>query len=163
MYRGDIGYISGCNSIAALLLLNLPNATDTFIALANTSAYNLVLQTVRDKSDGLHRHLTTQLAGEPDPDAFLGDVFTALFTTALAIDEAARLWDVYVFEGDAVLIRAAVALLLWEEGPLLAAREAADVRAVLAGSGAGAREKKALAEVGAEDRWMQAVREAGKA
>lgn len=79
------------------------------------------------------------------------------------MDEAARLWDVYVFEGDAVLIRAAVALIVWEEGPLLGAASVEDVRAVLGGGGASTRQKKVLGEVGAEDRWMQAVREAGKA
>ncbi|PKS06255.1 hypothetical protein jhhlp_007001 [Lomentospora prolificans] len=180
MYRGDIGYVSGCNSIAALLLLNLPNATDSFIALANvlnrpiplsfyagdlgakTSAYNLVLQTLKDKSPTLHEHLTKKM-DEAEPDAYLADVFIALFTATLAVDEAARLWDVYVFEGDAVLIRAAVALLVWEEGPLLAATSISDVRTILRGGGSSTRQKKVLGEVGAEDRWMQAVREAGKA
>ncbi|KEZ46337.1 hypothetical protein SAPIO_CDS0640 [Scedosporium apiospermum] len=180
MYRGDIGYVSGCNSIAALLLLNLPNATDTFIALANvlnrpiplsfyagdpgakSSAYNLVVQTLKDKSPALHQHITSKIP-DPEPDAYLSGIFTTLFTASLAVDEAARLWDVYVFEGDAVLIRAAVALIVWEEGPLLGAASVEDVRAVLGGGGASTRQKKVLGEVGAEDRWMQAVREAGKA
>ncbi|SPN96567.1 related to Rab6 GTPase activating protein, GAPCenA [Cephalotrichum gorgonifer] len=180
MYRGDIGYVPGCNTIAALLLLNLPNATDSFIALSNvlnrpiplsfhagdpgakTSAYNLVLQTLKEKSAPLHDHLAgAELAA--DPDEYLSEVFAGLFTGSLAVDEAARLWDVYVFEGDTVLVRAAVALLVEEEGAILACKGAGQVGAVLAGAEGCKRKKRAVGEVGAEDRWMKGVREAGKA
>ncbi|KAL2104442.1 hypothetical protein VUR80DRAFT_750 [Thermomyces stellatus] len=179
MYRGDIGYVSGCNSIAALLLLNLPDATQTFISLSNllnrpiplsfhasdrgakASAYNLVLRNLADEHPLLHAHLTSALLKDPEPGAYLGPVFASLFTSSLAVDEAARLWDVYVFEGDAVLIRAATALLLEEEGPIMAAKSSAEVREILTGAKDG-RRGRAVAEVGAEDRWMEAVRAVGE-
>jgi len=169
-------------SIAALLLLNLPNATDAFIALANvlnrplplsfyvndigakTSAYNLVLQTLKTKSAGLHDHLT-RVIPEAEPDDYLGSVFTALFTCSLTIDEAARLWDVYVFEGDAVIVRAAIALLMQEELAIVGCGSVGQVRELLSGGGGSSnskRQKKAVGEVGAEDRWMKGVREAGR-
>lgn len=83
------------------------------------------------------------------------------------MDEAARLWDVYVFEGDAVLVRAAVALLVMEEGAILGCKSKAEVRGVLVGGGEAGEKakggKRAVAEVGAEDRWMRGVRDVGKA
>ncbi|KAH8904889.1 TBC domain-containing protein [Coniochaeta sp. PMI_546] len=181
MYRSDIGYVTGCNTIAALLLLNLPSPAATFTALANVlnrplplsfyvsdpgakvSAYNLLLQTLSHKSPGLHEHLTR--LPDHDPDIYLCEVFTSLFTEHLALDEAARLWDVYVFEGDAILVRAAVALLLRQEMSLLSAKTMAEVRAVLETTSADGTTKTpvVVARNGADDRWIRAVREAGKA
>ncbi|OIW22587.1 hypothetical protein CONLIGDRAFT_216031 [Coniochaeta ligniaria NRRL 30616] len=181
MYRSDIGYVTGCNTIAALLLLNLPSPAAAFTALANilnrplplsfyvsdpgakVSAYNLLLQTLSHKSPGLHEHLT-RLA-DHEPDLYLCDMFTSLFTENVALDEAARLWDVYVFEGDAILVRAGVALLLRQEMSLLGARSMADVKAVLESTSADGTTKipVVVARNGADDRWIRAVREAGKA
>jgi hypothetical protein len=74
---------------------------------------------------------------------------------------------VYVFEGDAVLVRAGVALLLQREMALLGTKSIDDVKSVLAeGPTESSREGKKQRVVcgnGEEDRWMRAVREAGKA
>ncbi|KAK3321940.1 hypothetical protein B0H66DRAFT_601421 [Apodospora peruviana] len=179
MYRSDIGYVAGCNGIAALLLLNLPTPTDAFIALANVlnrslplsfyacdagakaSAYNLLLQSLAQKSANLHEHLV-QLS-DHDPDLYLTDLFTGLFTGHLALDEAARLWDVYVFEGDAILVRAGVALLLQKEMALLGTKSIAEVRGILNYTADGVKKPRVVGANGEEDRWMQAVKEAGKA
>lgn len=183
MYRSDIGYVTGCNTIAALLLLNLSSPPAAFIALANilnrplplsfyasdpgakSSAYNLLLQTLSHKSAGLHGHLVS--LPDHDPDAYLADIFTSLFTGQLALDEAARLWDVYVFEGDAVLVRAGVALLAEKEMTLLGAKTITEVKLVLDRSDGEEDEKNKQQRIvggqGAEDRWMRSVREAGKA
>ncbi|KAM0257995.1 hypothetical protein ACHAQJ_004038 [Trichoderma viride] len=179
MYRNDIGYVPGCNTIAALLLLNLPNPETTFIALANVlnrplplsfytfdrgaqaSAYNLVLEMLKTKSNSLYQHLTTTVPGV-QLDHYLANIFTSLFTGHLAIDEAARLWDVYVFEGDTLLVRAAVAIILSREVDLLVSKTAEEVKAVLSRTSAGASSTRAVSEVGAEDRFMQSVRDAGK-
>ncbi|KAK4142913.1 uncharacterized protein C8A04DRAFT_29490 [Dichotomopilus funicola] len=205
MYRSDIGYVPGCNTIAALLLLNLSTPTDAFIALANVlnrplplsfyasdagaknSAYNLVLHTLAAKSPALHEHLFKLLSSSGQsctPDAYLEAVFTGLFTRHLALDEATRLWDVYVFEGDAVLVHAGVALLRQRESGLLEAKSIADVRAVLGVSerapstasesgnptSPGTKPSavvdkgpKVVAGDGADERWIKAVRDAGKA
>ncbi|KAB5522157.1 hypothetical protein GE09DRAFT_977492 [Coniochaeta sp. 2T2.1] len=178
MYRSDIGYVSGCNTIAALLLLNLPSSAHAFISLANilnrplplsfyvsdagakSSAYNLLLQTLSHKSASLHQHLLN--LPDHDPDVYLADCFTSLFTSHLALDEAARLWDVYVFEGDAILVRAGVAMLVQKEMALLGAQSMDEVRAVLE-KDTEEGEKKVVGKNGAEERWIRAVREAGKA
>lgn len=122
---------------------------------AKASAYNLLLQTLSTKAPQLHKHLTTEGLAL-DPEDYLLDVFTALFTQHLSLDECTRLWDVYVFEGDAVLVRAAVALLMQREASLLAASSCSDILRALAEGG-----QKTLH--GREDTWMQRVREAGKA
>ncbi|KAF4982311.1 hypothetical protein FZEAL_2040 [Fusarium zealandicum] len=180
MYRSDIGYVSGCNTIAALLLLNLPDAGSAFVALANVlnrplplsfyacdpgaqaSAFNLVLQTLSLKSASLHEHLTKKVQ-DVNLEESLSGILTAMFTGHLAIDEAARLWDVYVFEGDALLIRAAVALLLSREMSLLGAKTAGEVKAILSQRNAKVASARLAGEVGAEDKFMISVREAGKA
>lgn len=182
MYRSDIGYVSGCNTIAALLLLNLSTPTAAFVALANVlnrplalsfyvsdpgakvSAYNLLLQTLSHKSPTLHDHLV-RLPGH-DPDFYLNEIFTSLFTDHLALDEAARLWDVYVFEGDSILVRAGVALLVDKEIALLNANCMTEVKTLLESnsrSSSSEKRKPVVAGNGEEDRWMLAVREAGKA
>ncbi|KAL2691194.1 hypothetical protein Neosp_001575 [[Neocosmospora] mangrovei] len=180
MYRSDIGYVRGCNTIAALLLLNLPNAGSAFVALANVlnrplplsfyacdlgaqaSAFNLVLQTLSLKSAPLHEHLTKKVQ-DVNLEESLSSILTGMFTGHLAIDEAARLWDVYVFEGDALLIRAAVALLLSREMTLLGAKTADEIKAILSVRNAKVSSVRLAGEVGAEDKFMISVREAGKA
>ncbi|KAI1758936.1 TBC domain-containing protein [Hypoxylon sp. FL1150] len=172
MYRSDIGYLTGCNTIAAILLLNLATPTSAFVALANilnrplpfsfcasdvgakTSAYNLVLQTLSTKSPQLHKHLTNRELGL-EPDEYLGGAFASCFTRLFSLDECTRLWDVYVFEGDAVLVRAAVALLLDLEMPLLSANTSVEVRSVLENRSKSDQQEKVEA-------WMAKLREAGK-
>lgn len=168
-------------TIAALLLLNLTSPAAAFISLANllnrplplsfyasdagakASAYNLLLQTLSHKSTELHDHLVK--LPEHDADLYLGDIFTSLLTGHLALDEATRLWDVYVFEGDAVLVRAGVAFLLRKEMHLLGTKSIEEVRAVLVDSSSKQEEstQRVVTRQGEEDRWMRAVREAGKA
>jgi hypothetical protein len=166
-------------TIAALLLLNLPTPTDAFIALANvlnrplplsfylsdagakSSAYNLLLHNLSQKSPILHEHLTH--LPDPDPDLYLNDVFTGLFTRHLALDAATRLWDVYVFEGDALLVRAGVALLLQKEMALLGTKSIAEVRTALGTAPGGGNSPRVVGGSDEEERWMKAVREAGKA
>ena len=162
------------------MLLNLPTPVDAFVALANvlnrslplsfyasdagakSSAYNLLLQTLSHKSSSLHDHLV-QLP-DHDPDFYLNSVFTSLFTSQLALDEATRLWDVYVFEGDAVLIRAGVAFLMRKEMSLLGTKSLVEVKEILGATLDGTKPAtQVLGENAEEERWMKAVRDAGKA
>lgn len=120
------------------------------------------MQTLSVKAPRLHEHLTKDIA-EGDADFYLGNFFMGLGTTHLAMDEAARLWDVYVFEGDAVLVRAAVATLMRHEMALLGAKSAGEAKKLVE-SGANKDGRKAVVgDDGAEDQWMRSVREAGKA
>ncbi|KAI0871984.1 hypothetical protein GGS24DRAFT_35647 [Hypoxylon argillaceum] len=148
MYRSDIGYITGCHTIAALLLLNLDTAASTFIALANvlnrslplsfyagdegarSSICQLINKKLAAKSPKLHQHITGIGA---DFEMCLIDTFMPLFTRHLSLDDCTRLWDVYVFEGDGVLMDAATALFLEREMALLGAQSAAEFHEVLEG------------------------------
>jgi len=170
MYRSDVGYVHGTSTIAALLLLNLPTPSASFCALSNilnrplplsfhtgdpaatSRAYSLLLSTLKIKSPRLHQHLTSpQLSLRHD--VYLQDVFTSLFTESLSLDNATRLWDVMVFEGDAALVRAAVAYLTAIEGKLFGAESARQVYDIV---------RDGLDNLG-EEEWMNAVREAGRA
>lgn len=113
------------------------------------------MQTLAAKSRGLHDHLVN--LPEHDVDQYMRDVYTSLFTSQLALDEASRLWDVYIFEGDAVLIRAGVAVLLDHEMALLGAKTVSEVQKVIR-----SKKQKLVGKPGDEDRWMKMVREAGK-
>lgn len=64
----------------------------------------------------------------------------------------------YVFEGDAVLVRAGVAVLLEHEMALLGTKSVEEVVAALKGK----RKQRLVGKAGDEERWMKTVREAGK-
>jgi hypothetical protein len=90
----------------------------SFIACDNGakhSAYNLVLDVLSKKSPKLHEHLVSEELNL-DPELYLSEIFSAMFTQHLSLDDCSRLWDVYVFEGDSALVRAGVALLVENEG-----------------------------------------------
>lgn len=173
--------LTSSQTVAALLLLNLPTPASAFIALANVlnrplplsfysddpgakaSAYNLVMQTLGAKSAQLHEHLTKDIS-QGDADFYLGNFFMGLGTSHLPMDEAARLWDVYVFEGDTVLVRAAVAMLMRHEMALLGIKSPGEAKKYIEGGANNKDARKAVVgDDGAEDRWMKLVREAGKA
>jgi hypothetical protein len=160
-------------TIAALLLLNLGTAESTFIALANilnrplplsfysgdqgaqSSVLQLVNQTLAAKSPQLCKHLSDAATIGPDFDMRLNDIFTTLFTQHLSLDDCTRLWDVYVFEGDGILIHAAVALLLEREMALLSTQSAAELQEILEGH------SKSVLQ-GRDDLFIGRVRDIGK-
>ncbi|PQE08165.1 tbc1 domain family member 14 protein [Rutstroemia sp. NJR-2017a BVV2] len=169
MYRSDVGYVPGTSTIAAILLLNLPSASASFQALSNilnrslplsfhtndsgaiSRVYDLFLSTLSQKSPRLHAHLTSQSLNL-NPDFYLRDLFTSMFTNAISLDNATRLWDVVVFEGDAILVRAAVALLTHLESKLFSAKSNEEVLGVL----------RVKVEDWNEEDWIASVRGAGK-
>ncbi|OQO08842.1 hypothetical protein B0A48_05732 [Cryoendolithus antarcticus] len=170
LYRSDVGYVYGTHLIAGLLCLNLRPA-DAFVALANllnrplplaflihdqgamTSAYEMVLSTLQYKSPNLHSHLTSPTLGL-GPEDYLDPLFRCLFAYNVPYEHVARIWDVYVFEGDKALVRGAVAVLCKLESKLYGSRE--EVLDLLSWRHEG---RWAL---GSEDDFMKSVREAGK-
>ena len=79
-----------------------------------------------------------------------------LFLNGLGLENAVRVWDVMVFDGDSMVIRTAVGVLTALEGRLYGNKE--EVLDVL-GWG---REKREW-EVGNEEDFIKCVRAAGKA
>jgi hypothetical protein len=127
MYRSDVGYIHGLHTIAALLVLQFPTPASAFLAMANAlnrplpvafltwdrgamaRSYTLALDTLRYKFPRLHTHLTETLhLSEPE---IWEPIFRSLLTNGLDLERISRVWDCWVFEGDRIMIRSAVAIL----------------------------------------------------
>ena len=119
------------------------------------------MQKLSKKSAALHEHLSKTIS-DFEPAMYLQDVLTSLFTAHLAVEETARLWDVYVFEGDEVMVWAAVAFLLTREMVLLGTKTVEDVQAVLAKPRADGQSKQQAIISGSEDEFMKLVRETSR-
>ena len=76
-----------------------------------------------------------------------------LFTGHLSLDCVTRLWDVWVFEGDRVLVRGMVALFGELEAKLMDCVDEAEVMAAM---------KVGLTNVNKEEDWIEAVKQAGR-
>jgi hypothetical protein len=83
---------------------------------------------------------------------FMHEWFTAMGTASLSLDNASRMWDVMVFEGDMVLVRSAAAFLTGLEARLFGAETGKEVLAIV---------KDGLDNIG-EEEWMKLVRQSGK-
>ena len=170
MYRQDVGYVYGVHLIAAVLCLHM-RAPEAFVALANMlnrptplsflindkagmqCAYDLVLSTLKYKCTGLHSHLTSAATGFK-PEEYLDPIFRCLFAYNLPPEHVSRVWDIFVFEGDKALIRAAVAVLCRLEAKLYGTRE--EVLRILSWH------NSSKWDVGTEEEFIKAVRDAGK-
>ena len=131
-YRSDVGYMYGIQLIAALLLLQVSSPAEAFILLANclnrpvpmafqtdetattSRVYNHAVSTLGIKFPRLHEYLFGSL--EQGGLGFRGEeVFEAMlrtiFSNGLDVDRLCRVWDIWIFEGDRVLVNAAVAIL----------------------------------------------------
>nr|POE63423.1 tbc domain-containing protein c23d3.03c [Quercus suber] len=171
MYRRDVGYVYGTHLIVGILCLHLPAPT-AFVVLANllnrplplaflvhdqaamARTYQLVLTTLKYKFPQLHAHLTSA-AANVQPDEFLDPFFRCLFAHNLAPEHVCRLLDVYVFEGDKTLIRAAVAVLGRLEPELYGSRQ--EILDLISW-----RCERRWDALGSEEDFVRAVRDAGK-
>lgn len=125
-YRTDIGYKSGMHELAATLLLNL-TPFDSFVALAGmlnhslcqaiylrdertlTSYYTSFLKVLNHKLPTLYDHFK---AIHLPPSAYLEPMLTTLYAHHTDADTTARIWDVMFFEGDSLLLRVALGVLI---------------------------------------------------
>ncbi|EEH04419.1 TBC1 domain family member 14 [Histoplasma capsulatum G186AR] len=127
MYRSDVGYLYGIHTIAALLLLNLPTPAAAFQTLANalnkplplafltadpgatSRAYSLASTTLRLKYPRVSNHLYENMY--LSDEQIWGPMFQTLVTNGLDLERLSRVWDCWVFEGDRIIIRAAVTIV----------------------------------------------------
>ncbi|OBT79704.1 hypothetical protein VF21_01434 [Pseudogymnoascus sp. 05NY08] len=149
MYRSDVGYVAGLSTATALLLLNFPTPAAAFCALANllnrplplsfhthdhgamSRIHSLVLETLSAKFPRLYKHLCLTIQIDQQPGPCVNPIFSSLFTKQLSLDVITRLWDIWVFEGDAVLVRAMVALIGSLETKFYGVTSAREVLAIL--------------------------------
>ena len=114
-------------TIAALLVLQCPTPASAFLAMANVlnrplpvaflimdrgavgRTYSLAAATLQYKFPLVATHLyeTLRLSDED----IWEPMFRTLLTNGLDLDRVCRVWDCWVFEGDRIIIRAAVAIL----------------------------------------------------
>jgi len=118
--------------IAALMLIQIPAPADVFILLANCLNAPLALafltndtgstakalqhadSTLQYKFPRLHSYLFRPLQEgglEMHPAEIFEAIFLTLLTNGLDIEKLVRVWDCFVFEGDRIIMRSAVALL----------------------------------------------------
>jgi hypothetical protein len=172
-YRSDVGYVYGTHLIAGLLCLHTSASEPeiAFVALANllnrptplaflvhdqaamSRSYEMVFSTLKYKSPTLHAHLTSSTLGLT-PSDLLDPLFRCLFSYNLPPSYAARVWDLYLFEGDKALARAAVAVLTRLEPKLYGKRD--EVLDLLGWGNEG------RWELGSEEEFVAFVRDAGK-
>lgn len=114
-------------TIAALLVLQFPTPSSAFLSMANAlnrplpvafltwdrgamaRSYALASDTLRYKFGRLSTHLRETL--HLSEEEIWEPMFRSLLTNGLDLERISRVWDCWVFEGDRIMIRAAVALL----------------------------------------------------
>lgn len=152
-----------------MLLLNLPTPADSFIALSNllnrslplslhtndtaalSKIYTLLVSRVASSLPRLSLHLNQICGFNANPGSLVDEVLRSLFTQSLNLDCVTRLWDVWVFEGDQVLIRGLVAMLGMMESRLMDAKDGEAAIRVM---------KEGLNTT--EESWMEGLKTAGK-
>ena len=128
-------------------------------------AYSLAASTLEYKFPRIHMHLFDKDRLNLAPDQVFEPMFRTLFANGLDLERLVRVWDCWVFEGDRIVIRTAVAILGCLENRIytLDSKERA---LELLGWGPrgkdGQNEYWDLKSVGDENAFMHEVREAGK-
>lgn len=113
-YRPDVGYVQGMSYLAGMLVYYLDEFS-AFRCLANILGRRLSFDFYQLKEDPiaqftstfsfffqlnlpeLHRHFNEESVGA---DIFLLDWTMTLFSKTFSVDIAARLWDVFLLEGE---------------------------------------------------------------
>ncbi|XP_078717591.1 TBC1 domain family member 14-like isoform X1 [Lampetra fluviatilis] len=132
-YRPDVGYVQGMSFLAAVLLLNL-DVADAFITFANLlnkpcqmaffrvdhplmlkyfEAFELFFE---ENLPRLFSHFKTS---NLTPDLYLIDWIFTLYSKALPLDVACRVWDVFCRDGEEFLFRTALGILRLYQDVLL--------------------------------------------
>ena len=189
-YRSDVGYMYGMQLMAALMLLQLPTPADAFILMANclnrsaplafqtsdgsatSRIYHHAISTLSIKFPRLHEYLfgSVEQGGLGfSPGEILEPMFRTIFSNGLDVDRLCRIWDIWVFEGDRALVRAAVAILGCLQSQLFDIRGDIDLKRrntqEMLGWGPFNRQPKSghwnLHTIGDEEKFMEEVRLAG--
>jgi hypothetical protein len=132
-YRPDIGYVQGMSYLAAILLLYLDDFT-AFTCLANMlnrsvhlSFYKMdvELQQYASLFETLFKRILPDLYAHFEAiglstEMYLLDWFLTIFSKSLPLDLATHLWDIYLYEGQCFLFRAALGILKYLQTRILA-------------------------------------------
>ena len=127
-FRPDVGYVQGMSFLAAMLLLNM-GPEEAFAGFANLLANNVYFDFYRLDMARMDTHIAAYEAlfaqelprlfrhfqdEGVQPNQYIVSWLLTLFTRALPLDVACRVWDVYLAgakEDELILWRVALALL----------------------------------------------------
>ncbi len=123
--RPDIGYVQGMSFVAAVLLLNL-DCYMSFQCLANILNRKIFLEFFRMNMIQIKKYMLVleELIGrylpriaaqfeliKLTPDMYIVDWVLTIFSKALPLDLAMRVWDYFFFEGTTFIYRVALGIL----------------------------------------------------
>lgn len=132
-YRPDIGYVQGMSFLAALLLLQM-DAFECFQCLSNILNRTVMLvcfKMSRVQIEGymeLLRALLRKFVPKVEAqfaqqnimlETFTIDWILTVFSKSLPLEAAARVWDIFLFEGEVFLFRAIVGVLKFLQRDIL--------------------------------------------
>jgi hypothetical protein len=132
-YRPDVGYIQGMSYIAAVLLLYM-DVNSAFSCFANLLSTHFYFDFFRLDPAKINGHLSVYdaLFKESLPKLFVHfqreevlsemymiDWLLTLYSRSMPIDIAARVWDLYLCEGEMSLFRVAIGILKMHRDMLL--------------------------------------------
>jgi Rab-GTPase-TBC domain len=132
MFRPDIGYVQGMSFLGAMLLLNV-EATDAFMLLCNMlnspmlQAFYRVNMPEMEKyfgafSQALQRVSPRAYANMRDvhvsPHLYLVDWVMTLFSRSLPLELAARVWDMFLLDGESAVLKVALGVIRFLEEDL---------------------------------------------
>uniref|UniRef100_A0A1B6MS73 Rab-GAP TBC domain-containing protein n=1 Tax=Graphocephala atropunctata TaxID=36148 RepID=A0A1B6MS73_9HEMI len=124
-YRPDVGYVQGMSFIAAVLILNM-EAADAFVCFANLlnrpchtaffhlnqpqmqAYYSTYNELLKENLPQVYAHFSLTALS---PDLYLLDWIYTVFTKAMSLDLASRVWDVFLRDGDQFLFQTALGVL----------------------------------------------------
>eukprot|EP00603_Paraphysomonas_imperforata_P005947 CAMPEP_0114412704 /NCGR_PEP_ID=MMETSP0103-20121206/468_1 /TAXON_ID=37642 ORGANISM="Paraphysomonas imperforata, Strain PA2" /NCGR_SAMPLE_ID=MMETSP0103 /ASSEMBLY_ACC=CAM_ASM_000201 /LENGTH=381 /DNA_ID=CAMNT_0001580739 /DNA_START=24 /DNA_END=1169 /DNA_ORIENTATION=- len=131
-YRPDVGYVQGMSYLAATLVFYL-DEFNAFKCLANILGRRMSFEFYQLKNDMILQVTSTfnfffelhmpQLRGHfvaesVASEVFLLDWIMTIFSKTFPVDIAARLWDVYLLEGEVFIMRASLGILKLHESSL---------------------------------------------
>ena len=132
-YRPDIGYIQGMSYIAGILLLYM-DVHAAFSCFANLLSSHFYFDFFRLDPEKIHGHLSVYDAlfqerlpllfahferEEVESEMYMIDWLLTLYSRSMPIDIAARVWDLYLCEGEITLFRVAIGILSMYQNMLL--------------------------------------------
>lgn len=145
-YRPDVGYVQGMSYLAGMLLLYCRDEATAFLSLANLlnrAPYPALLRMESSllgrKLELFERALNEQLPVLAahlselgcTPDLYLVDWLFTLFAKSHSLEVAGRVWDCFLLEGEAFVLRTALATLRLLSDEILACGELGAVLRIL--------------------------------
>ncbi len=132
--RPDVGYSQGMSFLAAVLLLFMepPEAFTCFVNMLLYKSCFLQFFRIQMPDVRIYLDVHTRLLAEEmpelhkhfqhhsiEPDIYMINWVMSLYCRALPLDLVSRIWDIYVFDGDVAIFRAALGILKLLQSRLL--------------------------------------------